>query len=118
MGTGRRPVGGSCGIAAAEGPSFRYSANAARGADSFRLSVTGTSVRIPGNSDIVVDVTVQQFADALYGTWAGVAAGKSGPAAEQRTGICERLSALRRPTRRVRLQVPRSKTASRFRTLL
>jgi hypothetical protein len=42
-----------------EGPSFRYSANAARGPDSFKLSVSGTSVRIHGISFIVVDVTVR-----------------------------------------------------------
>jgi hypothetical protein len=42
-----------------EGPAFLYSANAVPGADSFKLSVTGTSARIHGNSFIVVDVAVQ-----------------------------------------------------------
>jgi hypothetical protein len=42
-----------------DGPSFRYSANAGRGTDSFRLLITGTSVRIRGSSFIEVEVAVQ-----------------------------------------------------------
>jgi hypothetical protein len=42
-----------------DGPSFRYSATAVRGTDSFRLLTTGTSVRIHGNSFIDVEVAVQ-----------------------------------------------------------
>jgi len=41
------------------GPSFHYFANAAQGTDSFRLLLTGTSVRIHGYSYIAVDVTVE-----------------------------------------------------------
>ena len=43
-----------------QGPSFRYfSDSGARGTDSFKLSITGTSLRLKGNSVIEVDVTVQ-----------------------------------------------------------
>src|SRR5260370_23002984 len=43
-----------------QGPSFRYFSNpGARGTDSFKLSVAGTSLRQPGVSSIEVDVTVQ-----------------------------------------------------------
>ena len=42
-----------------QGPSFRYFSDAgARGTDSFKLSITGTSLRLKGNSVIEVDVTV------------------------------------------------------------
>ena len=42
-----------------QGPSFRYLSNpGARGTDSFKLSITGTSLRINGGSLIEVDVTV------------------------------------------------------------
>src|SRR3984893_9341780 len=43
-----------------QGPSFRYFSDpGARGADSFKISITGTSLRLKGNSVIEVDVTVQ-----------------------------------------------------------
>jgi hypothetical protein len=43
-----------------QGPSFRYFSDpGARGTDSFKLSITGTSLRLKGNSVIEVDVTVQ-----------------------------------------------------------
>jgi hypothetical protein len=43
-----------------QGPSFRYFSNpGARGTDSFKLSVAGTSLRLRGVSSIEVDVTVQ-----------------------------------------------------------
>jgi hypothetical protein len=43
-----------------QGPSFRYFSDpGARGTDSFRLSIAGTSLRLKGNSVIEVDVTVQ-----------------------------------------------------------
>jgi hypothetical protein len=43
-----------------QGPSFRYFSDpGARGTDSFKLSITGTSLRQKGNSVIEVDVTVQ-----------------------------------------------------------
>jgi len=41
------------------GPGFRYSATTEPGTDSFELSVTGTAVRLRGNSHIIVDVAVQ-----------------------------------------------------------
>jgi hypothetical protein len=43
-----------------QGPSFRYfSSPGAQGTDSFKLSISGTSVRIAGNSVIEVDLTVR-----------------------------------------------------------
>jgi hypothetical protein len=42
-----------------DGPSFRYSATPAAGVDSFKLLITGTSVRIYGSSLIEVDVAVR-----------------------------------------------------------
>jgi hypothetical protein len=43
-----------------QGPSFRYfSKPGARGTDSFKLSIAGTSLRLHGVSSIEVDVTVQ-----------------------------------------------------------
>jgi len=43
-----------------QGPSFRYfSSPGARGSDSFKLSIVGTSLRQKGVSSIEVDVTVQ-----------------------------------------------------------
>jgi hypothetical protein len=43
-----------------QGPSFRYFSNPdAQGTDSFKLSISGTSVRIAGNSIIEVDLTVR-----------------------------------------------------------
>lgn len=43
-----------------QGPSFRYLSDAgARGNDSFKLTITGTSTRIPGSSSIEVEVTSQ-----------------------------------------------------------
>jgi hypothetical protein len=42
-----------------QGPSFRYFSNpGAQGTDSFKLSISGTSVRLKGTSLIEVDVTV------------------------------------------------------------
>jgi|ERR1700687_5421388 len=44
---------------ALQGPSFRYFSNpGAHGADSFKLSITGTSLRLNGISFIEADVTV------------------------------------------------------------
>jgi len=41
-----------------QGPSFRYFSNpGARGTDSFKLSIAGTSLRLHGVSSIEVDVT-------------------------------------------------------------
>lgn len=43
-----------------QGPSFRYFSDpGARGADSFKLSISGTSVRVKGTSSIEVDVASQ-----------------------------------------------------------
>jgi hypothetical protein len=43
-----------------QGPSFRYFSNpGARGIDSFKLSIAGTSLRLHGVSSIEVDITVQ-----------------------------------------------------------
>ena len=43
-----------------QGPSFRYFSNpGARGTDSFKLSISGTSLRVNGTSSIEVDVTSQ-----------------------------------------------------------
>lgn len=43
-----------------QGPSFRYFSNpGAHGTDSFKLSISGTSLRINGISSIEVDVTSQ-----------------------------------------------------------
>jgi hypothetical protein len=42
-----------------QGPSFRYFSNpGAQGTDSFKLSISGTSLRLKGTSWIEVDVTV------------------------------------------------------------
>jgi hypothetical protein len=42
-----------------QGPSFRYFSNpGAQGSDSFKLSISGTSLRLKGSSFIEVDVTV------------------------------------------------------------
>jgi hypothetical protein len=42
-----------------QGPSFRYFSNpGAQGSDSFKLSISGTSLRLKGTSLIEVDVTV------------------------------------------------------------
>jgi hypothetical protein len=42
-----------------EGPSFRYFSNpGAHGTDSFKLSITGSSLRQKGTSSIEVDVAV------------------------------------------------------------
>lgn len=43
-----------------QGPSFRYLSNpGARGSDSFKLTITGTSMRIAGSSMIEVEVVSQ-----------------------------------------------------------
>jgi hypothetical protein len=43
-----------------QGPSFRYFSNpGARGTDSFKISISGTSLRVSGTSSIEVDVTSQ-----------------------------------------------------------
>jgi len=43
-----------------QGPSFRYFSNpGAHGIDSFKLSISGTSLRINGTSAIEVEVTPQ-----------------------------------------------------------
>ncbi|MGY4615498.1 hypothetical protein ACVWZ4_000725 [Bradyrhizobium sp. USDA 4472] len=43
-----------------EGPAFRYFANAdAQGSDSFKIAISGRSLRISGTSSIEVDVTSQ-----------------------------------------------------------
>ncbi|WFU70952.1 hypothetical protein [Bradyrhizobium sp. CB2312] len=43
-----------------QGPSFRYLSNqGARGSDSFKLSITGSSMRISGNSSIEVEVSAE-----------------------------------------------------------
>lgn len=43
-----------------QGPSFRYLSNpGAHGTDSFKLSITGTSMRIAGSSIIEVEVNSQ-----------------------------------------------------------
>ena len=43
-----------------QGPSFRYLSNpGAHGTDSFKLSISGTSLRINGTSSIEVDVSSQ-----------------------------------------------------------
>jgi hypothetical protein len=42
-----------------EGPSFRYFSNpGAHGSDSFKLSITGSSLRVNGTSSIEVDVAI------------------------------------------------------------
>ena len=43
-----------------QGPSFRYFSNpGVRGTDSFKISISGTSLRVSGTSSIEVDVTSQ-----------------------------------------------------------
>ncbi|WP_050032373.1 hypothetical protein [Bradyrhizobium sp. LTSP857] len=43
-----------------QGPSFRYLSNqGARGSDSFKLSITGTSMRVAGSSSIEVEISAE-----------------------------------------------------------
>lgn len=43
-----------------QGPSFRYLSNqGARGSDSFKLSIAGTSMRVSGSSSIEVEISAE-----------------------------------------------------------